>query len=493
MSPRHPRRARAALSTAFLAALCAVPAAATEYHHYTGVDYSFWWDNLGAWNPRGVPGAADTAVLHAGISLGLAEGAEGGDHEVGTLNLLAPPSWLPDYALQLRGGTLTIHDGGVWEFGGFADFYHPGVGVVNQEGTMVLVDEQADDNGNGTLDTLDHAIDWGMTWNNTGTMRQEALRFSMGGATHYDNHGLHELTGDGSIVTGGGGGERTTNYGTLRKSGGTGESHIDSEFLNPGRVEALSGRLTVGNPLDYDGPGRTLTGGTWEVADGAELVLNAAPLEVNQGHIHLDGTGARLYTNEAVNPMVPLEEALRTNEGTLELNGNHSFTHPITNTGTLLGGATLQTDLTNAGTVAPGSSPGLLTVDGDYTQEADGTLLMEIADFDPFTGYDQLRVTGTATLGGTLEVTLLPPLDHTTLPDGARFDLVVAETLLGEFATVHLPAVAGGAFDLFVETDPSGPDTLGIRFTAVPEPVSLLLVGSAAGMILARRRTLACA
>src|SRR5690606_38593586 len=75
--------------------------------------------------------------------------------------------------------------------------------------------------------------------------------------------------------------------------------------------------------------------------------------------------------------------------------------------GRLGGNGTLRSDLVNEGTVAPGESIGILTIDGTYTHAQNGTLEVETrADGDT----DLLRVTGTATLlGGTVQVL---PGDH---------------------------------------------------------------------------------
>ena len=76
--------------------------------------------------------------------------------------------------------------------------------------------------------------------------------------------------------------------------------------------------------------------------------------------------------------------------------------------GTLKGTGTVQGDVVNAGTVAPGNSPGFLNVTGNYTQTSTGVLELEIAGRNPNTPeYDRLRVTGSATLDGTVRVSLL--------------------------------------------------------------------------------------
>src|SRR5207253_6719188 len=75
--------------------------------------------------------------------------------------------------------------------------------------------------------------------------------------------------------------------------------------------------------------------------------------------------------------------------GTLTVNGGTNFS------------------VTNSGTVAPGLSPGILTISGNYTQNAGGSLNIEIGGLTVGTQYDQLVVTGNATLAGTLNATLI--------------------------------------------------------------------------------------
>ena len=125
--------------------------------------------------------------------------------------------------------------------------------------------------------------------------------------------------------------------------------------------------------------------------------------------------------------------------GTTKLNGG-DLSSPLTidiDAGTLDGNGTITGNVVNAGTVAPGLSPGTITINGNYTQASSGTLAAQLAG----TGsYDQLIVSGTATLDGTLDVTLL----SFTPPAGAIFDVLQYATRSGAFATINLPSYTGG-------------------------------------------------
>jgi len=110
----------------------------------------------------------------------------------------------------------------------------------------------------------------------------------------------------------------------------------------------------------------------------------------------------------------------------------------------LIGSGTLSANLVNAGTVSPGASPGIITVEGDYTQTVNGILEIELGGTTLGIEYDQLVVTGTATmLYGTLNVTLEPGY---TPQEGDEFLIIDHVTGTGtfEYGTVTLPDLPGG-------------------------------------------------
>src|SRR5262249_11169909 len=67
--------------------------------------------------------------------------------------------------------------------------------------------------------------------------------------------------------------------------------------------------------------------------------------------------------------------ATTVNGGSLIVDGSIASAQTFVNVGGLLGGGGIVGgDLTNSGIVSPGHSPGTLTVNGNYTQNANGTL-----------------------------------------------------------------------------------------------------------------------
>ena len=101
---------------------------------------------------------------------------------------------------------------------------------------------------------------------------------------------------------------------------------------------------------------------------------------------------------------------------------------------TLKGSGTVLGNVTNSGTVAPGASPGILSVVGDYNQT--GTLAIELSGTTPGSGHDVLAVASNAVLGGTLTVTT----PSFTPSGGQSFTVLTATAVSGTFATTNLPA-----------------------------------------------------
>jgi hypothetical protein len=130
------------------------------------------------------------------------------------------------------------------------------------------------------------------------------------------------------------------------------------------------------------------------------------------------------------------------NAATLELFDSLTSTGPVEiQGGTLKGSGTINTNVLNGGTMRPGTSPGLLNVNGDYTQTADGQLEIEIAGTVPGTEYDQLNISGHATIDGTLNINLV---DGFTPQHGQTFQALAAGSSSGSFATTNVAGLGEG-------------------------------------------------
>jgi T5SS/PEP-CTERM-associated repeat protein len=86
------------------------------------------------------------------------------------------------------------------------------------------------------------------------------------------------------------------------------------------------------------------------------------------------------------------------------------------------------------GHLIPGGSPGILTIDGSYEQDPGGELDIAIGGNQPGSGFSQLIITGTASIGGTLNVILA---NGFTPAPGETFPVILAAGLSGTFSQVN--------------------------------------------------------
>ena len=142
------------------------------------------------------------------------------------------------------------------------------------------------------------------------------------------------------------------------------------------------------------------------------------------------------------------------------------------NGGTLLGNGTVQGALSiNGGTHAPGASPGITTVNGNYALGSGGTLHVEINGITPATQYDQVRVLGVASsvsLAGTLDIAAAPGLSP-----GATFtilDNTSASAVSGTFKGLPQDAefFEDGQWWRITYTGGTGNDVVLTRITPTP-------------------------
>jgi hypothetical protein len=106
--------------------------------------------------------------------------------------------------------------------------------------------------------------------------------------------------------------------------------------------------------------------------------------------------------------------------------------------GMLSGSGTVSGDVVNSGHIDP---LGILTIQGNCTQTAQGTLNIEIGGTTAGTDYGKLVVTGLATLDGTLNV----ELTNGYMPNvGDSFQVLIFGSRSGDFATENGLNIGGG-------------------------------------------------
>ena len=110
--------------------------------------------------------------------------------------------------------------------------------------------------------------------------------------------------------------------------------------------------------------------------------------------------------------------------------------------GVLEGNGTAATDVSNGGTLRPGTSAGTLNVNGACVSEPGGSLEIEIGGLTPGSGHDVLSATGAFAADGGLKATLINAF---TPALGNQFTVVTASSASGLFDTFVLPVLGGGA------------------------------------------------
>jgi T5SS/PEP-CTERM-associated repeat protein len=200
-------------------------------------------------------------------------------------------------------------------------------------------------------------------------------------------------------------------------------------------------------------------GSTWDIVEDLKLgVLKAAKMTItnggqvnsmsgilginagSMGTVTIDGMDANANPSSWI-----IENDLDIDRGKLTVsNGGTVVATNVTvrAAGELKGDGNVIGDVGNSGLVSPGTSTGALHVDGDYTQTVDGELLIELASGSSF---DQLLVTSTATLAGTVDVSLL---DGFAIRGERFLPILTAANVMGQFDTELLPSVPDVTFDL---------------------------------------------
>ncbi|MGE0857834.1 MAG: hypothetical protein AB7P42_01950, partial [Gammaproteobacteria bacterium] len=289
----------------------------------------------------------------------------------------------------------------------------------------------------------------------------------------------------------------TTITGTVDLSAGSSRERVTGGLQLDGRVridnggslsfegsQTLSGNGEVvfgggaGNRLDLDGNGTTTIGAGMTIRGengtlGGQINIAGTQTLVNEGTILADVAGGTL---SFVDSAVVNHGVLGTVAGsTLALTSSflNAADGVVTGSGTVLAPAGAA-GLVNEGHVAPGASPGILTIGGNYTQAASGFLDIDVGSL---ANSDKLAITGNATLNGTLALhcfasCALDVGDALTIVDAA------AGGLAGEFFSVALFGFATGQFEVQYDL------ALGDVRLVVTEAVSAVPLPSGAWLLL---------
>ncbi|GLQ49479.1 beta strand repeat-containing protein [Dyella flava] len=203
-----------------------------------------------------------------------------------------------------------------------------------------------------------------------------------------------------------------------------------------------TGMLTLTGANTYTG-GTTVNAGTLQgdtttlqgnITDNAALVFNQGSdgtfSSVISGSGSLTKAGAGTLILDGTNTYTG---GTTITAGTLEVGDSNTASASIDGTvdvqgdGVLRGHGTINGNVVSDGIVWPGGTMGTLTINGNYTQNADGTLQLDVTPSQS----SMLQVSGNATVAGTL-VLIFAPGTYSS----SKFNLLQAGSVSGTFNTV---------------------------------------------------------
>ena len=222
----------------------------------------------------------------------------------------------------------------------------------------------------------------------------------------------------------------------IQNNGGPNTPIVSNYTINQPGVVTIGQSNTVagltfnsGGSLNIQSNGvLNVTSGTLNVQSGSSVVGGGtlvAPAGLNK-----DGTGELDFTNNVV-----VTGTAAVNAGLLSVNGQLSANSVVVNPTATLGGAgvIVAPNVVVNGNLSPGNSPGTLNVVGNLVLTGANSTIIEIAS--P-TNFDRIVVSGTATLGGTLNALAY---GGGTITPGTRYEFLEAGSIVGEFDSLVAP------------------------------------------------------
>ncbi len=343
------------------------------------------------------------------------------------------------YFRRTAGTNSSDHDGATFTIASGSELYFDGGNII---GSSIHDFDNTSITGPGTFYVTKYAE---VNWNAGTTVSDIPLVIENGYLDINVDLTLNSLTSSGIDGVLGGAFSTLTVTGDVIWSQSADIAPDNPATVNIGGVFDLNSTGTgtnISNATITPSGGGTWTNSSFTMQNNSEFIVpsgQTVTITNHQSQSLLNGTGSGTLTNNGTliksgSHPYTINVPYGTGSGSITdiQEGTLTFNDDFDNGGTVKGIGTLNISgatVNDYGTFAPGSSPGTLTITGDYINE---TLDIEIVDGMPVE-FDQLIVSGAVTLGGTLNLT-----ETGNVPAGS-YTIITGSSVSGSFATTNLP------------------------------------------------------
>jgi hypothetical protein len=371
---------------------------------------------------------------------------DGGILTVGSINRNSSSTF------NFNAGTLNITGGSPVNVGGSGSF----VSTLNLDvGKAFNVANQLTINTGGIVNSTGGTLTAGNVFS-SGTITQSS-------GTNTVNNTLFLATRNGSTGTynlNGG----TLTVGSIKSDSTGGAFNFNAGTLNATDL-AVGGTSPLGNTLNMNAGKVASASNSLIINSGSTVVMEGGALSVggmaNNGITNFTQTaGITTVNGVLISSMVDIQG------GTL--NGSGSIVGSVSNSG---------------GTLAMMSSPGSMSISGDYTQSSAGVFDVLM---DGYGSPTTLNVGGTASLHGAMSVSFLWGDFGITAHLGDSFTILSAANLVGSFDVLNLASLdpdLAWRVDYLHDQDALGTDFVRLSVVAVPEPGTYAMMLAGLGLV----------
>ncbi|MGJ8657350.1 MAG: autotransporter-associated beta strand repeat-containing protein [Akkermansiaceae bacterium] len=414
-------------------------------------------------------GSGTTTVSGSGSMLNLSNDLTSGSTGTGILNILSQGT-VENSGLALIGsagtanGTVNVTGAGsTWTANDYLAVGSSGTGILSiTNGGSVSVGSIGDigsyASGNGTLNVNGVGSQYIQTGGGDLSL---AIGYEGTGSATISNGGHinHSSVTEDLLIA-----SESGSTGTLNIGGASGASATVAGTVDATGITGGSGSATVN--FNHTNSNYALTNdGT---TSGTAVVLSGSVAVNHTGSGSTTLNGANTYTGDTT-----------INDGTLYLDGSITSDTTVEAGGTLSGsGISSGAVLVKSGaTIAPGNSPGTLTVDS-LDLEAGATVNIELGGA-LLLNFDLLSIENSASLDGILDIVYV---NGFTANLGDSFTILNAGDLTGAFATINLPDAQNWEV-VYNYTDDY------VNLVVVPEPSTSAFIVLSISLLAIRRRT----